>query len=386
MTELTENWQKIATKSGTWRGSSASMTITVELYARYDPSNRGAARTRIQAYAKMVHPTNFTGTWCYYGGHYIGCNRQGGWTWDPEGTRVCDHDSTWYMPDGGPDNPEYYWLDCDNGAWSGELGTYWIYGYYNMTEDNTKVVTAVSLPSLAVAPADPTISNVSASTNSISFRMNESSWGDPNSGRFEYYWGTTSGTTDNYTIVPSSGYTTDTYRDATLSPLTANTRYYVRLRTWNQALNNPSGLIQSGYVTTAPVLTSATATNIEPKSATISVNTAADGGFYTKTIEYSLDGQTWLTGATVASGEASSASFSLTNLSPVTSYTVQLRVSTTAGVTNCDPVSFSTKGTFYGSVDGASKATVAMYGSVLGETKRIVKFYGSEDGVTKRIM
>ena len=65
---------------------------------------------------------------------------------------------------------------------------------------------SVSIPSQYSAPSNPTISNVSTTTTTLTGTLNLSSWGNPSSGRFEYYFGTTSDTTSDYTLSPSSGY------------------------------------------------------------------------------------------------------------------------------------------------------------------------------------
>lgn len=130
-------------------------------------------------------------------------------------------------------------------------------------------------------------------------------------------------------------------------------------------------------------------TDITTSSATIAYSTGADGGYYDKTIEYSLDnGTTWTTGATVTGGSAASGSFTITGLTPGASYTVKVRTTTTAGSTNSDDitiVTISKDNVFYGSVNNVAERANIFYGSVSDQAKGCSKVYGSVGGVAKLI-
>ena len=122
-------------------------------------------------------------------------------------------------------------------------------------------------------------------------------------------------------------------------------------------------------------------------TARVDYSTLADGGNYTKTIEYSLDnGATWKVGATVSSGSASSGTFTIYGLSIGTTYTLKTRVTTVAGSTSSpDAVFTAGMAKLYGSVNGNSEEIIKLYGSVGGESKAIKKLYGSVNGRAKLI-
>ena len=246
---------------------------------------------------------------------------------------------------------------------------------------------SVSIPSQYSAPSNPTISNVSTTTTTLTGTLNLSSWGNPSSGRFEYYFGTTSDTTSDYTLSPSSGYSSSKTASINKTGLTTNQHYYIRYRVWNQQLNNPSGLILGGaYITKPAASTNHTVDNVDMTSVRINWNIPADGGHYEKKYYYSLDnGSTWVLAKTYSGGSAGTGNCTISGLSPCTEYTVKFKVTTTAGTTNCPDFTIKTSGGLYGSVSGKTKKVTKLYGSVSGQSKEIKKLYASVGGVTKRI-
>lgn len=134
------------------------------------------------------------------------------------------------------------------------------------------------------------------------------------------------------------------YGELTVQP---NTQYYYGM----YATNTPGDTAAHAWtvaqdrIVTTPYAPTVTLTDSTYNSATFSYSTQADGGFYPKTLQYSLDnGSTWNTYATVSSGSATSGSFTISGLSPNTTYTVKTRVSTTAGITNGQDVIVTTIG------------------------------------------
>lgn len=246
---------------------------------------------------------------------------------------------------------------------------------------------SVSIPAQYSAPSNPTISNVSTTTTTLTGTLNLSSWGNPSSGRFEYYFGTTSDTTSDYTLSPTSGYSSSKTASINKTGLTTNQHYYVRYRVWNQQLNNPSGLILGGaYITKPTASTNHTVDNVEMTSVRINWNIPADGGHYDKNYYYSLDnGSTWVLAKTYSGGSAGTGDCTISGLSPCTEYTAKFKVTTTAGTTNCPDFTIKTSGGLYGSVGGVTKKVKKFYGSVGGQTKEIKKLYASVGGVTKRV-
>lgn len=133
-----------------------------------------------------------------------------------------------------------------------------------------------------------------------------------------------------------------------------------------------------------PALFSLTKTS--STSISVSYTTVADGGYYSKNLEYSLDDATWETGVTIATGSASTGTFNVNNLSPSTTYVIRFRIRTTAGYTDCGNISFSLgEYKFYGSVNNQTEEVVKMYGPVNNQAKKIIKFYGSFNGRAKLI-
>lgn len=246
---------------------------------------------------------------------------------------------------------------------------------------------SVSIPAQYTAPSNPTISNVSTTTTTLTGTLNLSSWGNPSSGRFEYYFGTTSDTTSDYTLSPTSGYSSSKTASINKTGLTTNQHYYVRYRVWNQQLNNPSGLILGGaYITKPAASTNHTVDNVEMTSVRINWNIPADGGHYDKNYYYSLDnGSTWVLAKTYSGGSAGTGNCTISGLSPCTEYTAKFKVTTTAGTTNCPDFTIKTSGGLYGSVGGVTKKAKKLYGSVNGQSKEIKKLYASVGGVTKRV-
>lgn len=132
--------------------------------------------------------------------------------------------------------------------------------------------------------------------------------------------------------------------------ITSNTRYTLGIWATNGVVATGSQRV-GDYVTLAKTAT-ITVSSLTQNSATLTYNISADGGFYTKTYEYSLDGTNWTTFATVASGSATSGTINLTGLDPHTAYTLITRVTTAAGVNTDSGTNFRTVGTIatYGAV------------------------------------
>lgn len=147
----------------------------------------------------------------------------------------------------------------------------------------------------------------------------------------------------------------------------------------------------AGTIVTVPGPATVSAGTIGPNFVEVAYSTTADGGYYDKTIEYSLDQTNWVHGVTLSGSAATSGSFYVTGLTPLTSYTIYTRVTTTAGSTSnanrivANTVAMPTIDKFYGSVNSQSKRASLIYGSDNGQSVFILKMYGSDNGLTKRI-
>lgn len=94
----------------------------------------------------------------------------------------------------------------------------------------------------------------------------------------------------------------------------------------------------------SPALSSVSVNKLSSDYVEINFSMVADGGYYSRNVQYSLDnGSTWTTGYTASGGSAVSGQIITPfNLVANTAYTMQTRVSTTAGNTTSPSVSFTT--------------------------------------------
>lgn len=142
-------------------------------------------------------------------------------------------------------------------------------------------------------------------------------------------------------------------------------------------------------ITTLPGGLQITMTGITANNATIHYTTPADGGAYTKTLEYSVDnGETWHSIGTVSSSSATTGNYQITGLEHGKRYVLKTRVSTTAGTTYSQDVVFYTAcptAVLYGSVSSSARKIIQFAGSVSSKVKHVYKIYGSVDGLSRLI-
>lgn len=164
-----------------------------------------------------------------------------------------------------------------------------------------------------------------------------------------------------------------------------NTQYYYGGYSTNTQQRTSAIFGQLVTLALAPTLS---VSSVSDTSAVLNYSLPADGGYYAKNVQYSLNGgSTWITGATINTGNAATGSFTISGLNEDTNYTVITRVTTISGSTSGNTVTFKTEifGKMYGSVSSKTKRIKKMYGSVNGKTKKILKMYGSVNGKTKRV-
>lgn len=233
----------------------------------------------------------------------------------------------------------------------------------------------VYFPEEYSAPTGLSVSLVETYTDGAKFNVSVSSYGNPSSasGRYieaailaqnsygSYYrYKTASNTTSIQITVTNSSYTNG---NLAINP---NTRYYYGAYATNTQKSVDK--VQAQFVTKAPAPT-VTLSSVSPVSATFAYSTVADGGYYAKDIEYSVDGgNTWVTAVSGITGGASSGTFTVSGFMSGSPHTLKTRIKTTAGTTLGADVAFVTE---------AIPATVHLYGSVNGETEEITKLYGS---------
>lgn len=127
-------------------------------------------------------------------------------------------------------------------------------------------------------------------------------------------------------------------------------------------------------------------TSVEGDEATFSYSQPADGGYYTKYVEYSLDGgSSWTTAATISGTSASSGTFTISGLSSGTTYTIKTRTRTTAGSSTAPDIEF-TVGAVKGvvPVNGTLTELGSILGSVDGTATQITKILYSKNGIATK--
>ena len=144
--------------------------------------------------------------------------------------------------------------------------------------------------------------------------------------------------------------------------IVGNTRYTLSIYA-NNGIANTGHIRVGDYVTLAyPV--SLSSPSFESGAATFEYDVPADGGFYDKTIEYSIDGgDNWTTVATHSGGTAASGSFTVSGLFEGVEYEILVRTSTTAGGSTTS---------YLFSLD-----TTAFYGSHNSQAERVNRLYGA---------
>ena len=338
-------------------GSNLGTTVGCRLLAWYtDNGTSGAtAHLKLQAISQGI---TYTGTNKDYE-MTLGSNATGtvSWSYAPLDADV------WYDV-----NEITLWMGSGTTvSASGKVWTY-VYGDAWITD------VSLTMPVFATAPTGLAVSDLTASTDSFSGTVSVTGWGgvgdastryrelqvwtyDPSSLEQPRRLQTEVGNTLSSTI------TVDNNSASTLV-IVPNTRYTIGIYATNGTYNTGSQRV-GNYVTLAPK-TTLTISSKTDTSAVISYSVPADGGFYSKDLEYSIDGgSTWTTVTTIVGSAATTGSFTISGLTPETSYTLKSRVVTTAGATTNNDRTFTTEG------------SQRIYGSVNGETKRITKIYGA---------
>lgn len=252
----------------------------------------------------------------------------------------------------------------------------------------------VTIPSQYTAPTGLGINSIVRGIEEFTANVYISGWGTNSTGSSSKYrelqvW--TKGMSEPRRYQPSYGSSTSgniTANNSSSGSLTivGNTEYTLGAYATNG--NVATGSQNMGNYTTLAYAPTLAVDTLGEDNVVINYSTRADGGKYTKTIEYSLDdGATWTAGATVSTGSATTGQFTISGLTDDTEYTLKCRVSTNAGTTAGSDVVFRTLEShkLYGSVNGQTKKVTKLYGSVSGQTKEIKKLYASVGGVTKRI-
>ena len=235
-----------------------------------------------------------------------------------------------------PYHTYYYRAVAYNGQWSPWSGT-------------------ASARTDAVSPSGLSVSIAEIYPTGAKFNVSISSYGAPSDvdGRYieaailstsDYYAAPRSWATAHNVMSAAITVSNDSHSVNSSLTIAPNTQYYYGGYATN-TVADPTSVVVGQFVTTAAAAT-VTLSSVSTDSATFSYSASSDGGYYTKYLQYSIDGgSTWITAATLSGGSASTGSFTVSNLSTYTSYTLATRVVTTAGTTTGQSISFTTDST-----------------------------------------
>lgn len=223
----------------------------------------------------------------------------------------------------------------------------------------------ITFDATIVAPTTPTVSITSRTPTDLGITYGTSSFGNPSTGTVSLYGGTSANPTTQLTSKTSTGNSTYYWNG-----LTANTAYHVRARASNaQTSSNYSADTLAVTLAETPTVS---LESTDGESATFSYATEADGGYYAKTIEYSLDGgSTWNTALTITTGDATNGTFTVEGLTSGETYEIKVRTTTSAGSSSAETISF-TAGAVSGVGPNGRMITGAL-GSVNGIATRITR-------------
>ena len=233
-------------------------------------------------------------------------------------------------------------------------------------------------PGTSSPPTGLTASNIQRGIESFTATIAVSGWGTNSTGtvdryrEFQVWTKSDSGLVHPRRYQPVRGDTMSgniTVDNTSTGELTivGNTTYTLGMYATNGA--SATGSQRIGNYTTRAYAPTLSVSSIDETEVIISYSTLADGGKFSKSIQYSFDGSTWQTGDTVATGNATTSTFSIAGLEEGTQYTLYTRVLTDAGATEGNTLTFETlnKG-FYASSQGVAKKVKHLYASVVNRT------------------
>ena len=178
-----------------------------------------------------------------------------------------------------------------------------------------------------------------------------------------------------------------TYRQSTY---TMQPNAFVYTSIWAQ---NSAGSYRYKTADGAPTIVTAPASfdilppTLTSTTAEFHVYTSDDGGYYDKTLQYRLNGGSWVDWTVVQDMLSDDIVLDITGLTPGTWYTLECQVVTPAGTTACNTLHFATPPdqNLYGSVSNAATHVNKFYGSVNSQAAQVYKIYGSVNGEAKPV-
>ena len=358
-------------------GKNESGTIKTYLYGWYSnqSGNTCTVHVKLTVISSGITYTGSNKTYSISIGGYSSGTQS--WTYSPlnANQEYTVSEVTWNYSGG-----DAIWASA--GFWS------YVYGNANVDLSETTYVPTFSTP-----PSGLSASVAEVYTNGAKINVSVSNYGNPSSASGRYVEGaimnqSTYGGTYHYTTasnVSSASVVVNNSSSGTASfTIQPNKQYYYGVYANNT--QQSASRVVGQFVTSinSPSFSIAGRTGT---SATIRYSAAADGGYYSKTVQYSIDeGQTWSTGVVIASGNATTGTFTIYNLTPGVEYTVMTRTTTPKTTVAGQSLIVSDKTTkFYGSVEGEAKEITNLYASDSGVAKTVTKLYGSANGEAQLI-
>ena len=250
-------------------------------------------------------------------------------------------------------------------------------------------VVAITLPTANTPPTGLSTSNTIKGVESVTSTVSITGWGVGSGTKYKELQVWTYSASGLVTPRRYSGIQGDSLSsDITVNNSSAggnlvirgNTPYVLGAYADNGSANTGSQRV--GVFTTLAYPPSMSATLLDDTSVRINYALQADGGNYAKNVQYSLDnGNTWVTAATINTGSATTGNFVITGLAPNTAYVLKTRVSTLAGETNGNDISFTTLVgmNFLGPVNSKSKSILKFYAPINRKSKLVKKLYGPDE-------
>lgn len=349
----TYNWTFNNPGGSSVLGCSGSITVPSQAVAPTTPtvsaSNPGTTNSNSVTWGTTSMGTPSSGTVYLYGGTSASPTTQ-------LTTKTTTGNSTYTHSSLAANTKYYYRARANNGQWS------------NYSSDAT-AITRAAAPSASVG---------TRTVNSIQINYSTAADGNAYSKSIQYSLDGTNWSTGS--TVSTGSASSGSYK---ITGRASNTSYSIRTR-----VNTTAGATTGSTLTavTLPAAPSISVQSVATDGATISYSTAADGGAYTKTLSYSIDGGSTWTTITTAGGSATSGTFTLSNLTTATTYTVQVRSVTTAG-TSTSSLSFVTvlapDRMYGGTTSNLTTRITNFYGPVSDSSVKAIKIYGSVGGVTR---
>lgn len=251
-------------------------------------------------------------------------------------------------------------------AGSGQRTVTWTAGTGLRSDFAGTWTASVDFPASTAPPSGLNITIAEVYKDGAKFNVSVSSYGSPDSvsGRWieagilgQNRWESPSLRSDKVTDTTSAVIlvNNDSVQTTTLT-IQPNTQYYYGMYAWNTQLSDNT---IAGQFVTLPAEPTISLASFTSTSMTVAYTVPADGGFYTRTLKYSVDGGAWVT---VDSFSGTTGTFTVSGLS-VGQHTIRSMVSTIAGDSLGNSISTHPESVLYGSDNAQAHRITALYAS-----------------------